>query len=165
MRLLLCTIVLLAAVRIGMQCSAEYRRAPLMLLDLANSLSILQSEICHRRAPLPEAFLRCAGAFEGLRPFYQLLYAGMRTDQPFLTVWQHAVAEIRPLSGDERHALLALGEQIGRYDAQTQETAFCICVDALKSRALQIRTASLANARLAAGCGLVCGLLLAIMCY
>lgn len=165
MRLLLCLTLLLTGAWIGMQRSAECRKTPLMLLDLANSLSVLQTEICRRRAPLPAALLRCAKAFEDLKPFYQLLYAGTQTDQPFLSVWQYAVAQLRPLAGEERRALLALGEQIGRYDAQTQEAAFSVCIDALRTRALQIRAASGTSARLALGCGLAGGLLLAIVCY
>lgn len=157
--------LLLAAGWIGIQQSAEYRKKPLRLLELADSLSVLQNEICRRRAPLPAAFLRCSKAFEGMKSFYQLLYAGMQTDQAFLTVWNHAVERLDLLAGEERHALLTLGEQIGRYDAQTQETAFGICIEALRSYAQQSRSSSRANARLAVCCGMVCGLLLAIMCY
>ena len=165
MRLYLCMALLLAAGWIGIQCSVEYRKKPLRLLELADSLSVLKNEICQRRAPLSAAFLRCSQAFEGMRPFYQLLYAGTQTDQTFFTVWQYAVEQLDLLAGEERHALLTLGEQIGRYDAQTQETAFCICIEALRTYAQQIKTASRVNARLAACCGMVCGLLLAIMCY
>ena len=165
MRLFLCMSLLLAAGWIGLQRSAEYRKKPLRFLELADSLSVLQNEICQRRTPLPAAFLRCSKAFKGLKPFYQLLYAGTQTDQAFLAVWNHAVERLDLLAEEERHALFALGEQIGRYDAQTQETAFRICIEALRTYAQQIRTASRVNARLAACCGMVCGLLLAIMCY
>ena len=157
--------LLLAVGWIGIQRSVEYKKKPLRILELADSLSVLQNEICQRRAPIPAAFLRCSKAFEGMRPFYQLLYAGTQTDQAFLTVWQYAVERLDILAGEEHHTLLALGEQIGRYDAQTQETAFCICIEALRTYAQQIRTISRVNARLSTFGGMVCGLLLAIMCY
>ena len=89
----------------------------------------------------------------------------MKSDQSFSNVWTYAVDRLYPESREEQYALLSLGERIGRYDAQTQETAFQTCIDALRNYASHIETSSKVNAKLAAGFGAVSGLLLAIACY
>ena len=150
---------------IGFQRSAEYRKKPLRLERLADSLAVLQTEICCRRTPLPEALLHCANSFKELNLFYQMLLIGMLKDQSFSDVWTHEVVRLYPESGEEHYALLSLGEQIGRYDVQTQETAFRTCIDVLRNCALQIGMTSKANAKLAVGFGAAGGLLLAIACY
>lgn len=165
MRLLFCAVLFLSAGWIGFQRSAEIRTRPLRLQRLADSLSVLQTEICSRKTPLPEALLHCLASFEDLNSFYQLLLIGMKSEQSFSDVWAYAVDRLYPESVEERYALLSLGERIGRYDAQTQETAFRTCIDALRNRASQIGLSSKENAKLAVGFGAVSGMLLAIACY
>lgn len=165
MRLLLSLILFLSAGWIGLQRSAECRREPLSLLALADSLAVLQSETCVRRTPLPAALLRCSNTFSDTKYFYQMLLIGIQTERPISEVWYDAAMRLHLGSGEARHALLALGEQIGRYDAQTQETAFVVCIESLRGCASQIGKTSKINARLAIGLSAVCGLLLAIVCY
>ena len=165
MRTLLCLVLFLCSGWVGIQRSAEFRRKPMLLLSLADSLSILQTEICVRKAPLQEALLHSSESFKNLKTFYQMLLIGAKADQAFSIVWHKAVLELYPYRGEEQHALLALGKLIGRYDAQTQETAFLTCIQVLRSGAMQIKTTSRTNARLAIGLSTVCGLLLAIAFY
>ena len=165
MRFLFCLILTLSAFWIGGQRALEYRKRPIMMISLADSLAVLKNEICVRRVPIPAALLRCSELFCDTRAFYQMLMAGTRSEHTFSHVWVDAVKQIYPYEDEARRALLALGEQIGRYDAQTQETAFSVCIDSLRSSALQARDKTNNQARLAVGFSAACGLLLAVMCY
>lgn len=94
-----------------------------------------------------------------------MLFVGTKTDQSFSEVWACAVDRLYPEQGEEQYSLLTLGEQIGRYDAQTQEAAFRTCTNVLRNCALRIGANSKVSAKLAAEVGAVSGLLLAIACY
>ena len=165
MRLSLCVILFLSAGWIGLHRSEEYKKRPLRLQYLADSLAVLQVEICNRKTPLPEALLHCSNAFKELNSFYQRLFVGTKTDQSFSEVWACAVDRLYPEQGEEQYSLLTLGEQMGRYDAQTQEAAFRTCTNVLRNCALRIGANSKVSAKLAAEVGAVSGLLLAIACY
>lgn len=165
MRLLLCAVLFLSAGWIGIQHSTEYRNRPLRLERLADSLTVLQTEICNRKTPLPEALLRCSNSFKELNSFFQMLYIGLKTDQSFSNVWSHATARLYTESAEVQYALRSLGNQIGKYDAQTQEKAFRTSIDVLRNHASEIGLSSKESAKLAIGFGAVVGLLLAIVCY
>ena len=165
MRFLLCLILTLSVCWIGIQRASEYRKRPILMICLADSLAVLKNEVCVRRSPIPTALLRCSELFRDTKIFYQMLMVGTRSERPFSDVWDDAVKRICPYEDEAQHSLLALGEQIGRYDAQTQETAFAVCIDSLRSSAAQIRETTSHHARLAIGLGSACGLLLAVMCY
>ena len=165
MRMLLCAMLIFSAWWIGIMTAVAYRKKPLFLLSLADSLTVLQSEVCARRIPLPQALLRCA-EMPGLSVrFYQFLLAGMCLDESFALTWRNALNQLPELSEEELHALRALGEHIGQYDAQTQDAAFDVCVTALRRSAEQLQITSRTNARTAIGIAFACGLLLAIVCY
>ena len=165
MRFLLCLILTLSVCCIGIQRASEYRKRPILMICLADSLAVLKNEICVRRVPIPAALLRCSELFCDTRAFYQMLIVGSCSERSFSDVWDDAVKRVYTYVDETQHSLLALGEQIGRYDAQTQETAFSVCIDSLRSSALQARDKTNNQARLAVGFSAACGLLLAVMCY
>ena len=165
MRLLFCILLFLASVCLGVRNAYDCSRKPILLHSLADSLSVLQNEICASRKPLPAALLRCTELSELTRSFYQMLYAGLQTDLPFIQTWNSAVIKFTPCSGEARQSLLMLGQQIGRYDAQIQNSAFSVCILFLREYASKERTMSKTNARMSVGLGAAFGLLLAIACY
>ena len=165
MRLILCIILFFALGWIGVLRSAECRRKPLLMLSLADSLAILQNEICVCRSPLPTALLRCLEVFGETKQFYQMLLVGVRSERSFSEAWAMSVKKVYPYEDEVRYALLSLGEQIGRYDAKTQETAFAVCINTLRDSASQIGSAAKTRARLTIGLGAVTGLLVAVIIY
>ena len=148
MRLLLCLLLFFSVACLGVHHAFEIRRRWKWVQCLADSLSILQNEICACKRPLPEALLRCAELFNPTNSFYRMLYAGLHTDMPFACVWNQAVTQFAPHSGEVRHALYALGQQIGRYDAQIQDSAFSACVTFLREYASQEGLLSKTNVRM-----------------
>ncbi len=85
-----------------------------------------------RLLPLPEALHHlAAGAPEPLSTQYAALADGI-TDggRPFSESWAAAFQALDMLAPDVRAALLTLGEQLGKYDAQLQRRA----LDTLASR-------------------------------
>ena len=93
MRLLFCIALFLSAVWIGAQRCVEYKRKPRIIFVLADSISVLQNEVCVRRVPLPEALLHCTKSFGDTKLFYRMLYAGIQTGRPFSEVWHDAVLQ------------------------------------------------------------------------
>lgn len=165
MRILLCVILFLSVAWIGVQQAASCNRKQMLLLTTADSLAVLQSEICVQRAPLPAALFRTAEVFEQTKPFYQLLLQGMESELPFSVCWRSVVMQMPLLTRESRHALLALGEQIGRYDLQAQESAFDVCISTIRYDAEKASCKSKENMKLSVGIGAICGLLLAIVCF
>ena len=165
MRFLLCLILILSIIWMGLQRAYEYRKRPILMISLADSLAVLKNEICVRRTSIPDAMIRCSELFCDTRGFYQMLMAGPRSEHTFSHVWVDAVKQIYPYEDEARRALLALGEQIGRYDAQTQETAFSVCIESLRSSASHVRETTGNRARMAIGLSAAGGLLLAVMVY
>lgn len=165
MRPLLCIMLFLSAVWIGAQRYRDFEKRPRVLFALADSLSVLQNEVCVRCIPLPDALHYCATLFSETKLFYQMLHAGIQTGRPVSDVWRDAALQLDLNSQQARQTLLSLGEQIGRYDAKTQETAFAVSVTTLRDCASRSILMSKTNAKLAIGFGMVCGLLLAVMCY
>lgn len=165
MRGMLCVILFASVTWIGVQQALECKRRQMMLLCVADSLAVLQSEICVQRSQLARALSRCSEINYQTKPFYLVLLRGVETDFSFKDCWRRAVVEMLPMTGESRHALLALGEQIGRYDLQAQEMAFEVCIAVLREQASQTSAKTKENVKLSVGLGAAFGLLLAIVCY
>ena len=149
MRILLCVILFLSVAWIGVQQAALCNRKQILLFAAADSLAVLQSEIC----------------VEQTKPFYQLLLQGMESELPFSVCWRSVVMQMPLLTREARHALVALGEQIGRYDLQAQESAFDVCISTIRNDAEKASCKSKEIKKLSVGIGAICGLLLAIVCF
>lgn len=165
LRLLFCLMLFLSVCWLSAQRASALRQKPKLLLQLADSLSVLRNEVCSRRCLLQTAFERCAELFEDTKPFYSVLSYGMRASCPLFETWRTAIDRLPQLSGEEQHYLRVLGEQLGSYDVQTQEAAFTVCIDSVRNCAAQLSADAKAKARLSVEVGAAAGLVLAIMCY
>ena len=165
MRVILSVILFVSVAWIGVQQAFEYKRRQMLLLSVADSLAVLQSEICVQRTPLSRALFRCSETNDQTKPFYMALLHGAETDLSFKDCWRSAVVQMLPMTGESRHALLALGEQIGQYDLQAQETAFEVCIAAFREQASKMSVKTKENVKLSVELGTAFGLLLAIACY
>ena len=162
-----CVLVFAAAVWWGISRTVPLRERPRVLLALADALSLLQSDTCTRLLPLPEALLHAAEMTSGpaKRFFSRLWERTMREDLTFAALWQEEAAALPAVRQEDLTPLLALGAQLGRYDAETQARALDQCIQTLRQNAQEAKQQAAVNARLYTGLGLTCGLLLAVTFY
>ena len=69
------------------------------------------------------------------------------------------------LAPDVRAALLTLGEQLGKYDAQLQRTALDACIETLQAAAAQMQADTVQRGKLFCGLGATLGLLAAVALF
>lgn len=114
-------LVFLGSTAAGFALRQELRLRLRLLTAVIDSLNLLRSDIvgrrcrCRRRAPSG------GGCAEPLSTQYAALADGI-TDggRPFSESWAAAFQALDMLTPDVRAALLTLGEQLGKYDAQIQ---------------------------------------------
>lgn len=115
-------LVFLGSTAAGFALRQELRLRLRLLTAVIDSLNLLRSDIIGRLLPLPESLHHlAAGAPEPLSTQYAALADGI-TDggRPFSESWAAAFQALDMLTPDVRAALLTLGEQLGKYDAQIQ---------------------------------------------
>ena len=117
--------------------------------------------------PLPEALRHlAAGAPEPLSTQYAALADGI-TDggRPFSESWAATFQALDMLTPDMRAALLTLGEQLGKYDAQIQRRALDTCIETLQAAAAQMQADTTQRGKLFCGLGATLGLLAAVALF
>ena len=117
--------------------------------------------------PLPEALRHlAASAPEPLSAQYAALADGI-TDggRPFSESWAAAFQALDMLTPDVRAALLTLGEQLGKYDAQIQRRALDTCIETLQAAAAQMQADTTQRGKLFCGLGATLGLLAAVALF
>ena len=127
-------LVFLGSTAAGFALRQELRLRLRLLTAVIDSLNLLRSDIVGRLLPLPEALRHlAAGAPEPLSTQYAALADGI-TDggRPFSESWAAAFQALDMLTPDVRAALLTLGEQLGKYDAQIQRRALDTCIETLQ---------------------------------
>lgn len=126
-RLLGGALLLAGALWMGRQASRRLRERPRQLRSVISALEILRSNLA-ALAPLPEAMRRagraggCGGAL-----LLDVAVCMEQENRMLDEIWQEAVRRL-PLSNEGLDSLLALGLQLGRYDAATQLRALERCI-------------------------------------
>ncbi|MFR6334912.1 MAG: stage III sporulation protein AB [Oscillospiraceae bacterium] len=137
-----------------------YQRAHL-LAAVIDSLQLLRSDIVGRLLPLPEALRHTAEtAPEPLSAH----------TPPSQTVSRTATGRFELGGGDPgtghahpmRAALLTLGAQLGKYDAQLQRQALDTCIASLQSISAALQDDARRRGKLVCGLGATLGLLAAV---
>lgn len=164
MRWLGALLIVCASAGIGFRSAVELRARPRRLHALADGIRLLRSDICDRLLPLPEALLHAAeSAPPALAGAFRHLGEAIGTDEhAFAVLWHAAFASLDPLRPEERNALFVLGEQLGKYDAETQVRAADACIRALEAAEAEARAYAKQYGRLCSGLGITAGLLLAV---
>ena len=110
--------------------------------------------------------LLAAGAPEPLSTQYAALADGI-TDggRPFSESWAAVFQALDMLTPDVRAALLTLGEQLGKYDAQIQRRALDTCIETLQAAAAQMQADTTQRGKLFCGLGATLGLLAAVALF
>ena len=140
-----------------------YQRAHL-LAAVIDSLQLLRSDIVGRLLPLPEALRHTAETVpDALRAQYTALADGITdSDRPFYEQWTAAIRTFDTLTPDARAALLTLGAQLGKYDAQLQRQALDTCIASLRSISGALQDDARRRGKLSCGLGATLGLLAAV---
>ena len=114
--------------------------------------------------PLPEALRHTAEtAPEPLHAQYTALADGITdSDRPFCEQWAAAIRALDMLTPDARAALLTLGAQLGKYDAQLQRQALDTCIASLQSISAALQDDARRRGKLVCGLGATLGLLAAV---
>ena len=160
-------LVFLGSTAAGFALRQELRLRLRLLTAVIDSLNLLRSDIVGRLLPLPEALHHlAAGAPEPLSTQYAALADGI-TDggRPFSESWAAAFQALDMLTPDVRAALLTLGEQLGKYDAQIQRRALDTCIETLQAAAAQMQADTVRRGKLFCGLGATLGLLAAVVLF
>lgn len=160
-------LVFLGSTAAGFALRQELRLRLRLLTAVIDSLNLLRSDIVGRLLPLPESLHHlAAGAPEPLSTQYAALADGI-TDggRPFSESWAAAFQALDMLTPDVRAALLTLGEQLGKYDAQIQRRALDTCIETLQAAAVQMQADTTQRGKLFCGLGATFGLLAAVALF
>ena len=84
------------------------------------------------------------------------------SDRPFCEQWAAAIRALDMLTPDARAALLTLGAQLGKYDAQLQRQALDTCIASLRSVFGALQDDARRRGKLVCGLGATLGLLAAV---
>ena len=149
-------LVFLGSTAAGFALRQELRLRLRLLTAVIDSLNLLRSDIVGRLLPLPEP----------LSTQYAALADGI-TDggRPFSESWAAAFQALDMLTPDVRAALLTLGEQLGKYDAQIQRRALDTCIETLQAAAAQMQADTTQRGKLFCGLGATLGLLAAVALF
>lgn len=157
-------LLFLGSTAAGFALRQELRLRLRLLTAMIDSLNLLRSDIVGRLLPLPEALHHlAASAPEPLSALYASL-ADSITDgnRLFSESWAAAFTTPDIFSPDVRAALLTLGEQLGKYDAQLQRCALDTCIETLQAAAAQMQADTVQRGKLFCGLGATLGLLAAV---
>ena len=158
-------LVFLGSTAAGFALRQELRLRLRLLTAVIDSLNLLRSDIIGRLLPLPEA-LRHLAAGEPLSTQYAALADSITDgDRPFSESWAAAFQALDMLMPDVRAALLTLGEQLGKYDAQIQRRALDTCIETLQAAAAQMQADTTQRGKLFCGLGATLGLLAAVALF
>ena len=149
-------LLFLGSTAAGFALRQELRLRLRLLTAVIDSLNLLRSDIVGRLLPLPEP----------LSAQYAALADGITDgDRPFSESWSAAFQALDTLAPDVRAALLTLGEQLGKYDAQLQRCALDACIETLQAAATRMQTDTAQRGKLFCGLGATLGLLAAVALF
>ena len=125
---------------------------------------MLFRSIVGRLLPLPEALRHTAEtAPEPLHAQYTALADGITdSERPFCEQWAAAIRALDMFTPAARAALLTLGAQLGKYDAQLQRQALDTCIASLQSISAALQDDARRRGKLVCGLGATLGLLAAV---
>ena len=145
-------LVFLGSTAAGFALRQELRLRLRLLTAVIDSLNLLRSDIVGRLEPLSTQYAALAdGITDGGRPFSES--------------WAAAFQALDMLTPDVRAALLTLGEQLGKYDAQIQRRALDTCIETLQAAAAQMQADTTQRGKLFCGLGATLGLLAAVALF
>ena len=156
-------LLFLGSTAAGFALRQELRLRLRLLTAVIDSLNLLRSDIVGRLLPLRHL---AASAPEPLSAQYAALADSITDgDRPFSESWAAAFQALDMLTPGVRAALLTLGEQLGKYDAQLQRTALDACIETLQAAAAQMQADTVRRGKLFCGLGATLGLLAAVALF
>ena len=155
-------LLFLGSTAAGFALRRELQQRAQLLAAVIDSLQLLRSDIVGRL--LPEALRHTAEtAPEPLHAQYTALADGITdSERPFCEQWAAAIRALDMLTPAARAALLTLGAQLGKYDAQLQRQALDTCIASLQSISAALQDDTRRRGKLVCGLGATLGLLAAV---
>lgn len=165
MKLLGTVFVILSCTALGIMKARSLARENEAYAELISALTLMKGEICSRASSMDEVFRllntekrSCTSAFFSkiCRDMSDIGNISLKA------IWQQA-ADTLCISSDGVQAVKALGNVLGRYDAQAQSAAIERCMLALSAEQNALREKLNENKRMYIGIGAASGLVLAIL--
>ena len=118
----------------GRAFTSELRRRPEQLRQLIDALEHLRAEIAELM-PLGDALRQVSICAEGfVQEFFRELAQRMEMENArFHALWEAGIETLQFLRPSEQRILMALGTQLGRFDAASQLRALDRCIEELTS--------------------------------
>lgn len=165
MKLLGTMFVTLSCTALGIIKARSLARENEAYAELISALTLMKGEICSRASSMDEVFrLLNTGKSCCTSAFFSQLSSAMSEigDVSLKAIWQKA-ADTLCISPYGVQAVKALGNVLGRYDAQAQAAAIDRCILALLSEQDALRDKLNENKRMYIGIGAASGLMLALL--
>ncbi|MGI6013386.1 MAG: hypothetical protein ACOX7K_03765 [Oscillospiraceae bacterium] len=151
----------------GTAAAARLKRRVQSLSAMLAALELMRGEISTLLMPLPETIVRLASMEQlAVQPLFRAVEAMLPQlgERTFSALWEQAVAESSlGFSAEEKQSLRQLGENLGRFDAETQSIAISRCMDELEQSLSIAKRKATGDGKLYKGLGLAGGLMLAVI--
>ena len=157
-------LLFLGSTAAGFALRRELQQRAQLLAAVIDSLQLLRSDIVGRQQPQPEAQRHTAETTPEPQQAQYTAQAAGKTDseRPFSEQWAAAIRALDMLTPAARAALLTLGAQLGKYDAQLQRQALDACIASLQSISAALQDDVRRRGKLLCGLGATRGLLAAV---
>ena len=160
-RLLGAALLVLGGALCGWQQLERRRRRERLLQELRAALERMADEIRLLSRPMGEIFALLAQSCPALQFFFHTL-ARDTGQQPLDELWQKAL-ETLPLGEAPRESLAALGNVLGRYDAESQARHIALTCRRLEQQREELSRDNAHKCRLFPGLGACLGGMLAVI--
>lgn len=159
--------VCLAALFVGFSRAKEERIKTSLLRELYSLLEILKSEISGNKTTMIKLFsMQRLNSFKFICPFIELINSEISLigDRRFCDIWCGCVNEkLSTLPEKSMSALLALGNCLGRYDAEIQKSSIERCMDIVRAEYEAAESSLKNNEKMYIGLGGGAGAIIALM--
>ena len=159
--------ITLAALFIGISKAREERMKTQLLRELCSLLEIMKNEICTNKTPINRVFsMQNLNSFRYVKPFAESIKTEINTigDRRFCDIWCDCVNEkLSTLPEKSMSALLALGNCLGRYDAEMQKKSIERCMADIQAEHESAESSLKNNEKMYIGLGGGAGAIIALM--
>lgn len=160
-------ILVISALFIGISKAREERLRVKTLRELCSALEIIKNEICTNRTSLGKVIsMQSLHSSDALNSFFSELENGFSNlgDRRFSNIWNECIKNsLGILSEKAKNELIALGSNLGRYDADLQKQAIERCAYALQRECEALESVLVNNEKMYIGLSGGAGLILVLM--
>ncbi len=160
-------ILVISALYIGVSKAREERLRVKTLRELCSALEILKNEICTNRTSLGKVIsMQSLHSSDELTSFFSDIEKSFYDlgNRRFSDIWNECIENSLSILPDKaKNELIALGNSLGRYDADLQKQAIERCAYALQRECETLESVLINNEKMYIGLSGGAGLILALM--